>query len=79
MEKRINLYKRFLCLCCLLPILFLVSGCSGKTDIEETQTPEDITIFYEADSGSFKKDTYVDYSKEDTVMVIVFPSFIQLI
>ena len=67
MEKRINLYKRFLCLCCLLPILFLVSGCSGKTDIEETQTPEDITIFYEADSGSFKKDTYVEYSKEDTV------------
>lgn len=67
MEKRINLYKRFLCVCCILPILFLISGCSGKTDIEETQTPEDITIFYEADSGAFKKDTSSDYSKTDTM------------
>ena len=44
-------------------ILFL-SGCSTKQS-ETIQKPEDVTIFYQADSGEFKKDIYTDHLKDD--------------
>lgn len=46
--------------------ILILSGCSTKQS-ETIQKPEDVTIFYQADSGEFKKEIYSDLLKDDSL------------
>ena len=45
--------------------IFFLGACSGKNEPEVTQNPENITIYYHADDGEYREDTYPEVPKED--------------
>ncbi|MGN0402145.1 MAG: ABC transporter substrate-binding protein [Acetatifactor sp.] len=50
---------------CMLGLIFIMSGCSKKAENDVIKNQENITIYYQADSGNFLKNTYPSESKED--------------